>query len=305
MAKTIKFNLICDGNPIRTIEDLQNNFSIEDVLEYYNNKLLQRWLYVRGYDKEFQAVSSIENKESMDIIKELIRIFDIEADENKVEESVYMIEYKREHKELCSIYEQQNYKVSSIIDDYESGYYELVNDIFMHSDDAARIKADINEITSNYYKILRLNHRELFYELKEKSFLAIMCLIMNEKSRYYYIPILEASEDGSLQYDTVYKKDKNTMYVELCKMIKQKKVIEKLGENIKVFAGATDEYWKDLEPKGKKYMILSMESGDFVRASGNNGGDMSVMDVADKFVIIDGIDYKSKSDTHKLVYMEV
>lgn len=37
MAKTIKFNLICDNTPVRTIEDLQNNFSIEDVLDYYRN----------------------------------------------------------------------------------------------------------------------------------------------------------------------------------------------------------------------------------------------------------------------------
>lgn len=40
MAKTIKFNLICDNTPVRTIEDLQNNFSIEDVLNYYRNGLL-------------------------------------------------------------------------------------------------------------------------------------------------------------------------------------------------------------------------------------------------------------------------
>ena len=52
MAKTIKFNLICDNQPIRTIEDLQNNFSIEDVLTYYNNRLLHRWLEVRVY-KDF------------------------------------------------------------------------------------------------------------------------------------------------------------------------------------------------------------------------------------------------------------
>ena len=26
MAKTIKFNLICDNTPVRTIEDLQNNY---------------------------------------------------------------------------------------------------------------------------------------------------------------------------------------------------------------------------------------------------------------------------------------
>ncbi len=35
MAKTIKFNLILDGNPVRDIEDLRDNFSIEDILEVY------------------------------------------------------------------------------------------------------------------------------------------------------------------------------------------------------------------------------------------------------------------------------
>ena len=52
MAKTIKFNLICDNTPVRTIEDLQNNFSIEDVLDYYRNGLLCRWLKVRGYEEK-------------------------------------------------------------------------------------------------------------------------------------------------------------------------------------------------------------------------------------------------------------
>lgn len=31
MAKTIKFNLICDNTPVRTIEDLQNNFSMSSL----------------------------------------------------------------------------------------------------------------------------------------------------------------------------------------------------------------------------------------------------------------------------------
>lgn len=62
MAKTIKFNLICDNKPIRTIEDLRENFSIEDVLEYYNNGLLQRWLLVRGYDEYLREVKNINRK---------------------------------------------------------------------------------------------------------------------------------------------------------------------------------------------------------------------------------------------------
>ena len=59
MAKTIKFNLICDDKPVRTIEDLQENFSIEDVLKYYQNGLLLRWLEVRGYEAEYKKVSEI------------------------------------------------------------------------------------------------------------------------------------------------------------------------------------------------------------------------------------------------------
>ena len=94
MAKTIKFNLICDGNPVRTIEDLRNNFSIEDILNYYDNKLLHRWLEVRGYDKELKNVMMISCKDSLDIIKELINIFEVSSDTNKVEEEVYIL--KRE-----------------------------------------------------------------------------------------------------------------------------------------------------------------------------------------------------------------
>ena len=52
MAKTIKFNLICDGYPARTIEDLQDHFSVEDLLDYYEKGLLAKrlFLYVRSFD---------------------------------------------------------------------------------------------------------------------------------------------------------------------------------------------------------------------------------------------------------------
>ena len=67
----------------------------------------------------------------------------------------------------------------------------------------------------------------------------------------------------------------------------------------------TDGYWKDLEPKGKKYMIISMGTGDFVRSAGVQGGDLSSSDIENNFVIVDGIDYKSNSEFRELTYMEV
>ena len=50
-----------------------------------------------------------------------------------------------------------------------------------------------------------------------------------------------------------------------------------------IFAGVTDGYWKDLEAKGKKYMIIRMGSGDFVRSAGLQGGDLASTDIENKF----------------------
>lgn len=305
MAKTIKFNLICDEKPVRTIEDLENNFSIEDILAYYNNQLLHRWLRVRGYDKELDAVSAITSKEPMDIIKELIHIFDVTTDEKKVEESIYMLKYLDERKELCALYEQENYKATHIIDDYQAGYRQLVDGILENPYDVALIKANIVEMVTNYSWVLELNHRDLFWTLEGKSALAVMCLLMNDKSREYYLPVEHIDEDGKATLDIDEDTDKKEMFEDICQLIRNAKFSDFLGGNLVTYAGATDGYWKDLEPKGKRYMIISMGTGDYVRSAGHTGGDLSSADVLNQFVIVDGVDYKSNSATRELLYMEV
>lgn len=292
MAKTIKFNLICDEKPIRTIEDLQNNFSIEDVLTYYNNKLLHRWLSVRGYDAELKAVSAITTDDLIEIIKELIHIFNVETDEKKVEESIYMFQYQEERRQTYEIYKIENYNVVNIIEDYEHDYLQLVRGILMNPNDVSLIKANIAEMVSNYDWVFELNHRELFWNLMKRSALGVMCLLMNEQSRKYYLPGGE-------------NEDKNKMFLAICELIKQSYFDTLLGNNLVTFSGHTDGYWKDLEPKGKRYMIISMGSGDYVRAAGVSGGDLSCADVTNRFIIVDGIDYKSNNVLHKLRYMEV
>lgn len=311
MAKTIKFNLICDDKPVRTIEDLQNNFSIEDVLVYYNNKLLHRWLDVRGYSDELEKISSITSEKTLEIIKELIIIFNVASNEKKIEEAVYMLEYLDERKELCDIYSKNDFKTRSVIDDYQTGYKQLVDGILENPEDVALIKANITEMVTNYKWVMDLDHRELFWILIDKSVLAIMCLLMNEKSRDYYIPIISEETD---QYGNVIlvsdiddneNCDKMEMFNAIEEMISMSDFEEELGDNLHKYAGDTDGYWKDLEPKGKNYMIIGMGSGDYVRAAGLKDGDLSSSVVTNSFVIIDGIDYKSSSTYRRLLYMEV
>lgn len=311
MAKTIKFNLICDDKPVRTIEDLQNNFSIEDVLVYYNNKLLHRWLDVRGYSDELEKISSITSEKTLEIIKELIIIFNVASNEKKIEEAVYMLEYLDERKELCDIYSKNDFKTKSVIEDYQTGYKQLVDGILENPEDVALIKANITEMVTNYKWVMDLDHRELFWILIDKSVLAIMCLLMNEKSRNYYIPIISEETD---QYGNVIlvsdiddneNCDKMEMFNAIEEMISMSDFEEELGDNLHKYAGDTDGYWKDLEPKGKNYMIIGMGSGDYVRAAGLKDGDLSSSVVTNSFVIIDGIDYKSSSTYRRLLYMEV
>ena len=340
MAKTIKFNLICDDKPVRTIEDLQDNFSIEDVLKYYQNGLLLRWLEVRGYEEEYKKVSEISVTEPLEIVKELIKIVGIEADKKKVEEGVYMLQFLDERKELCELYRQDSFKVQKIIDDYQTGFEQLIKGIIENPRDVARIKANIAELMSGYKWAMDLNHRQLFWELKNLSPLAIMCLLMNDEARKYYLPIpisnsdtsdiSDASEEGengvnladlgaikilkgaheqtvvsTVSYDIDNNADKRNMYNSICSMIKSNDFVSKLGNNMHIFSGVTDGYWKDLETKEKKYMIISMGSGDYVRSAGLQGGDLASTDIENKFVIVDGIDYKSNSSSRQLLYMEV
>lgn len=306
MEKTIKFNLICDEKPIRTIEDLQNNFSLEDVLEYYQNGLLLRWLEVRGYEAEYRKVAEINETDVFKIVKELIKIFDVETDEKKIEEGIYIIQFQEERKELYEAYEQNDFKTQEIIDDYQVGFKQLLDGIIENPNDVAIIKANIAELMSKYKWVMDMNHRQWFWDLKEISPLAIMCLLMNDEARKYYLPIPD-NKDGSTEerYDIENNADKRNMYNAICSMIEEKDVLSELGDSLYTFAGETDGYWKDLETKGKKYMILSMGYGDFVRSAGVQGGDLSSTDIENKFVIIDGIDYKSNSEFRQLLYMEV
>lgn len=306
MAKTIKFNLICDNEPVRTIEDLQHHFSIEDIIAYYNNGLLLRWLDVRGYLEEYDQVSKMTCTEPVDIIKNLIFIFSMEIDEDKIEQGIYMLKYLNERKELCTIYEKHNYQVKEILDDYEVGYRELIDGILQSPNDVAKIKANISEIIQNYSFLLKLNHRNLFKMLIKKSYLAVMCLLMTEQARKYYLPIITIDDDGTVIKDTDSDIDKKELYDELCHLITLTGFRESLGNHLQSFSGKTEEYWNDIEPDAqRKYMIISMQKGNYVRSLGNHGGDLGYDDVLNQFVILNGIDYKSNNANHELLYMEV
>ncbi|WP_459992660.1 hypothetical protein [Methylosoma difficile] len=71
------------------------------------------------------------------------------------------------------------------------------------------------------------------------------------------------------------------------------------------YTGHTDGYWKDLQPKGTKCLILKMEVGNFIRNANKNGEEFNAEAVNKDFLILDGIDYKSNNADHALIYMVI
>lgn len=294
MAKTIKFNLILDGNSIRDIDDLKENFSIEDILLSYRSQLLQKWLKVRGYNEYLDKVNKIVAEDSTKVLSELINIFEVEVDQNKIREGLTIIQFTNERQMLLEEYRKSNYEVQLIIDDYHSDYSALIMNIIENKDDMAKIKANIKEIEQNFMGLFNLNYVDLFNNFLEHAPLAIFAILMNERMRDYFI----ANEDSNPNVQYIYGKLKSFINSKV-------NLKEKLGEELKVFKGNTAAYWKDIESKEKKYMIIKMENGNFIRNAGKFGEELSNKDVCELFKILDGIDYKSNNAKHELIYMEV
>ena len=294
MAKTIKFNLILDDKPVRTIEDLRENFSIEDILESYNNGLLQRWLEVRGYSELLEKVNSIKVDSNIEQIQQLINIFDVECDAAKIKEGIAILDYIIERKCLLEEYNKSNYKAKSVIDDYHSGYDSIINDIIENKDNMPKVKANIKEIEENYMGLFNLNYKDLYNNLVDNAPLAIFAILMDTKMRSYFISSDYSSENTNLIYNKIKE------------FVTNKTVLkEKLGEELKMFKGSTEAYWKDIEPKEKMLMIISMQDGNYVRNAGTFGEELSSADVNNNFMVLSGIDYKSNNTYHELLYMEV
>ena len=289
MAKTIKFNLILDNKSVRTIEDLRNNFSIEDILELYNNGLLQRWLGVRGYLEDLEKVNAIKSDDNLNQILQLINIFMVEYEEAEIRESVFILDYIAEHKCLIEEYKESNYKIKSIIEDYHSGYDSIITDIIENKDDMPRIKANIKEIEVNYIGLFNLNYKALYNNFIDNAPLAIFAILMNTKM---------SSDFSSENTKLIHKKIKD--------LAANKSILkEKLGKELKIFRNSTEAYWKDIEPKEKMFMIIRMEMGNYIRNTGVFGEELSNIDINNDFKILNGVDYKSNNEYHELLYMEV
>lgn len=292
MAKTIKFNLILDNYPVRNIEGLQEHFSMEDMLKYFDNGLLLRWLDVRGYEKQYEQVSAIDkNADKKTIVVELVKIFEVvDLDDSDIEKAIGILSYLDEEKELNAIYKENAFAKNQVIDDYHSGYAALVMHMEENKDNMAILKADAIQMEREYFGLFELNHYELYFRLVASAPKAIFAILTIDSFRKFWI-----GEDANSK---IYASVK----VALLAASKAKEI---LGDDLKIVKRNTQAMWDPIERPEVKVMVISIVAGTFIKNAGNFSEKLGKTDVNEKLVKFDGLEYQCNNESFELLYMEV
>ncbi|WP_455103599.1 hypothetical protein [Peptostreptococcus sp.] len=292
MAKTIKFNLILDDYPVRNLEGLREHFSIEDMLKYFENGLLLRWLNVRGYNKQYSGVNSIDKSlDKKDIVMDLVKIFEVvELDSKDIEKAVGILKYLDEEKELNAIYKENAYAKKHIVDDYHSGYIELVIHMEENKENMALLKADAIQMEREYFGLFELNHYDLFFRLVKSAPKAIFAILTRDAFRKFWI--------GEKANTKIYSNVKT-------ELLETDKAKEILGDDLKIVKRNTQAMWDPIEKNEVKLMVISIIRGTFVKNAGNFSEKLGDADVNDKLVKFNGLEYQCNNENYELLYMEV
>ncbi|MBQ4468680.1 MAG: hypothetical protein II917_00875, partial [Synergistaceae bacterium] len=191
MAK-IKFNLNFGGEQIRTLDDLRDNFSIEDILDVYNNGLLVKWLDVRNHKDELARVKAIQATDAHGVLSELIQIFGVTSDESEIQESLSILDYLEGRKKFwadikAGKFDEIARNLTKIQNekDIHNDYNALVQNIIAHPDDLQYIYDQLDAIAVDYPDLLKTNATELYKNLYNKAPLAVLAFFGNSATRPY------------------------------------------------------------------------------------------------------------------------
>lgn len=121
--KPIKFNLMIDGEVVRTLEDLKENFNIDDVYDLFEKKILQKWLLLKNETSIVEKLENIDDEDMKIVIDKLLTAFDFDtANLNKeIFSHIYMQSHQKEIATVLS--EKKTY--SQIVDRYYENYIDL------------------------------------------------------------------------------------------------------------------------------------------------------------------------------------
>ena len=214
MAKVLKFGLMLDDCNVRSLEGLQEHFVIEDVLKYFEDGTLSRWLKVWGYKEQLAAVEAIDKAlDKKDIVLQLANIFGIEdVEPADIEKALSVFSYlDKKQKFQVTIQENALFKKQAV-EEYLAGYEALIQDMInkvkVHNKVSKKdgiddiefnvnafredVREDVRKLEQDYLPLVKLSFSELCFRFQKKF------LVFETYTAFYHI-ILVLSESKILE----------------------------------------------------------------------------------------------------------
>ncbi|MDO2408418.1 hypothetical protein [Campylobacter magnus] len=339
MAKKIKFNLQVNGVGISSLEGLQDNFNIEDIMEHFKSGLLMRWLEVQGLETELQEINKLSQSKNTDnfaLAQGILEIFDMdkELDKNALKITLADINYKEYKENLLKSNENLNRNAKAFLKEYHEKFQNIIWDIIKNNSDVEKIKSNLKIIEKDYFDLFLLHFQTLVSVLKGSAPLALLFGLGTDKIRNVllaYININEVNDENrglnlkdiiseqSSSEDKEYLKNINIDTIDYIRFEYFEAICElfykKLNFNaqdfpdvIKVFNGSTDGLWRDLVAKNKKVLVLKIAGSAKASKIPNDGETNEALgkeEIDGKFLILDGLNFQSSANTASIEYVEL
>lgn len=176
--------LLLGNKKFLNIEDLKNDFNVNDVLSAYHNGNLGRWLLHKDNEllEELKKIDKSENPKK--IIESIIRIFfkDDENLETIVEDACFIIE---------NTVDIENKDIKSELEYYINQYNLIIDDLYsfkIAADDYENIKNSVEKLYGEYNSLFNYYYEDFFYKFyNQKNYYVILSILANEDIRSIFL----------------------------------------------------------------------------------------------------------------------
>lgn len=307
MIKNIKFFIQVNGYPIRSLEELEEQFHLQDVLALYRKGVLNRWLIAHNFEEKRHELDLIPSGlNDIEAAKALIKIFCPHLPKENIQESLYPLYFLREQeKQIEAIYDSEQ-KWDKIINEYHDSYLQLKNDIFEHAFDLPFLAEASLQLVNKYWKLVKLEESffsDKMFEMAPGIFFPLLAFdILNDNIKN------KVTEHIGKRFLSSNIDCENTAASLLLAGSDKDNFIQSTDSiskgSLSFIKKTTHESWDDIIPEKEcKILILYLGKGDFVRSRVTRE-ELDSDTVNRSFPILDGLDYKGLRNG-PLVYMDV
>lgn len=291
----LKFNLLIGGKECRTLEEVKENFNIDDIKKYYYSDLLERWLLNNDYKDLYYEIKYLKEEIcdsparyhmghiNIKIKQGLKDIFFPEHKKNETVSSLF-ISITSNDKDY---YNYNDYKNYSTADEYFYNYNEIVNVIINDSTDYIKLYIDL--LTERYGYFFDYDYKNFIKKIMEnKNYYALFYMLYNDFIKKYLI------EDNDIS---------NFINEKILKNISEK--VNNDFSYVKYYSKSesnSDNHF--IEISNKECIILYIENASVTSIDNKNKVYNKDDIINDKFIKINGIRYNWQYN-NKIVYIEM